>query len=599
MRYLFSFILTVSSICAFAQSDIDWRLNFSTVVQHLKEMGDVEDLSCDTVLSIPEPSFAYVNIKGAVSLPSSKITPRNVWIEMYDGAGHYFKKRVVMTAQGNYTLRLEKKSYNFDFSEDDWSVNRQPDITFGDWVSQDGFHLKGFYTDALRGVSEVGYHLFEDVVEDRAPFWERCGYNKDSNARCFSDGFPCAVYFNGDYLGLYVWQLKKSRKNMNMKKHTAEHIHLDGDLRDVFFFNGKIEWEHFDVRNPHDLYSTTDVLYDGNTPVELMGAGSPYIETSESAEHLKDISRTIKVKNYIIDFSQFNNYFNELEAQEASVSTFKREFEKRYDIQSLLDYYVFHRMVMNLDGQLKNWQWFTYNGKKWMVAPYDLDMTFGVTLYGFPVPVERSKSFIDNGPYPWINKYYVEEERQRYIQLRDNNVFSVENINSKLQNWHDRIGEEYYSLEQLRWSDSPCYNDMVCNPNWELYEGWEEFDQVRDYNPVYTYHEGDICLFQARLWRATGPTCGVEPPLVNAGKDNIDRITEWVKKRIDYMDAFYGYVPVSVGIDDTLDDKDGLSHGDVTGIYDVSGKAVNTMSTGVYFYKYSDGYTRKIVKRAN
>lgn len=596
MRYLLFLLLAISSTCSYCLS-FDWRINFTSVVQHLHECGDIEDLSDDSILSLPQPSFAYVNIKGIVTLPSSKNTPRNAWIELYDGNGHYFKKRVLMTAQGNYTLRLEKKSYNLDFCEDDWSMEKQPDITFGEWVSQDGFHLKGFYTDALRGVSEVGYHLFEDVVQDRDPFWERCGYSKDSKARCFSDGFPCAVYLNGKYVGLYAWQLKKSRKNMNMKKHTAEHIHLDGDLRDVFFFDGNIDWTHFDVRNPHDIYTSTNVLYDGNTPVELMGDGNPYIETTENAEHLKEISRTIMVKRYITEFSKFNDYFRELESQGVSASTFKREFEKRYDIQSLLDYYVFFRMTMNLDGQLKNWQWFTYSGKKWMVAPYDLDMTFGITLYGFPVPVERSKSYIENGPFPWIDKYYAEEERQRYFKMRDDSIFTADNINSKLWSWYNRIGEEYYELEKLRWPNSPCYNDMVCNPNWELYENWEEFDRIRDYNPVYTYHEGDVCLFQARLWRATGTTCGVEPPLVNAGKDNIERITEWVKNRIDYMDAFYGYVPASVGLD--MFTHDDSNSAEVVGIYDMSGKSVKTVLNGVYFYKYSDGSTRKIVRTAN
>ncbi len=586
-----SLLITGSSYAQDAGGD--WRTSFSTVAEHLRQEMDVEDKSADSAIFLPMPRFAYVNIKGTMSLPTAKTTKRNAWLEMYDGKGHYFKKRIVITAQGNYTLRLEKKSYNFDLSDNDWDLTSQPQIAFGNWVDQDGFLLKGFYTDAIRGISEVGYNLFEEVVEDRKPFWEREGYKKESDARCFPDGFPCAVYFNGDFLGLYSWQLKKSRKNMNMKKHTAEHIHIDGDIRDEFFFGGNISWEHFDVRNPKDIYTKTDTEYDGNSPDELMGDDSPYLSTTESADHMKDLIRTIKVKNYIIGFSKCCGDLKELDNRGVSETEFKAEFERHYEVQSLLDYYVFNRMTMNLDGMLKNWQWFTYNGNQWMVAPYDLDMTFGVTLYGFPVPVERSKSYITQGPYVWMDKYYSEQERERYIELRQKGVFDVANIHSLLDDWCDRIGEEYYALEKARWPESPCYNDIEISPNWELYEDWENFDKYKDYNPFKTYKAGDICLYQSRLWRATDVTVGVEPPIRNAGKDDLQRIKDWVVKRIDYMDAFYGYDPVSVrGI--TTDSLSECS--EVVGIYSLTGMPIKASVGGVNIYRYSDGTARKVVR---
>ena len=594
MKYLSTLLLSLFFAgSAHAQVD-DWRSSFYSVTEHMRQTSTLEDLSGDSVILLPMPRMAYVNIKGTMSLPTSKTTKRNAWIELFDGKGHYFKKRIVITAQGNYTLRLEKKSYNFDLSDKNWDLTSQPQISFGNWVDQDGFLLKGFYTDAIRGISEVGYKLFDEVVEDRKPFWERVDYKKESDARCYPDGFPCAVYFNSEFLGIYSWQLKKSRKNMNMKKHTAEHVHLDGDLRNDFFFNGKIEWDHFDVRNPKNIYTKSNVEYDGNSPTELMGDDSPYLSTTESADHMKDLVRTIKVKNYIIDFSQHTTYFAELEEKGVTPEEFRAEFEKRYEIQSLIDYYVFHRMIMNLDGMNKNWQWFTYTGTKWMVAPYDLDMTFGVTLYGFPIPVERTKSFITQGPYPYFDKYYSEDERDRYIELRQKGVFNVDNINALLQDWCDRIGEEYYAMEKERWPESPCYNDLEISPNWELYEDWENFDTYKDYNQYRTYTKGEICLFQSRLWRATGETVGVEPPIRNAGKDDLNRIKTWVAQRMDYMDAFYGYDPVA--IEEMTDDASTTTSAKVTNIYNITGSAVQSSQTGVNIYRYSDGSVRKVMR---
>lgn len=601
-HYILLYVLAFFSLTTNAQDD-NWRSTFSSVIDHLlKENPVIDDKSGDSAIILPTPTFAYVNIKGTMTLPSSKTTKRNAWIEMYDGKGHYFKKRIVFTAQGNYTLRLEKKSYNIDLSENDWDLTNQPKISFGNWVEQDGFLLKGFYTDALRGISEVGYKLFSEVVEDRKPFWEREGYMKDSEARCFPDGFPCAVYFNGDYLGLYSWQLKKSRKNMNMKKHSEKHIHLDGDIRDDFFFMGDILWDHFDVRNPKDIYTKTDTEYDGNSPTELMGDDSPYLSQTESADHMKELVRTIQVKNSIIELANVNSSLRALEGSGVSVDVFKTEFEKHFEIQSLLDYYVFNRMTMNLDGMLKNWQWFTYDGKKWMVAPYDLDMTFGVTLYGFPVPVERSLSYLDQGPYYWINKYYADEERERYIELRQNGVFTAENIQNLFKQWHKRIGEDYYAMEKNRWPHSPCYNDLVCNPNWEMYEDWENVDNYKDYYQTYTYKDydkyysysvGEICLYQARLWKCINPVTGVEPAIVNAGKDSLERILNWVEDRIDYMDAFYGYDPLAIS---EVDSGDPISSKYET-MYNLNGIPVRKMKNGLYIVKSLDGNVKKVIAK--
>ena len=137
-----SLLITGSSYAQDAGGD--WRTSFSTVAEHLRQEMDVEDKSADSAIFLPMPRFAYVNIKGTMSLPTAKTTKRNAWLEMYDGKGHYFKKRIVITAQGNYTLRLEKKSYNFDLSDNDWDLTSQPQIAFGNWVDQDGFLLKGF-----------------------------------------------------------------------------------------------------------------------------------------------------------------------------------------------------------------------------------------------------------------------------------------------------------------------------------------------------------------------------------------------------------------------------------------------------------------------
>lgn len=587
--------LLVSCIQFSSAQEENWRETFSSVVSHIKSLQQIKDLSEDSVITLSTPDFAYVNIKGFTSMPNNRSVTRNGWVEVYDGKGHYFKKRAVIKGQGAYSVRYPKRNFSCEFCEKDWSQDYTTDIVLGDWVTQDAFHFKSFYTDILRGIGEVGYKLFDDMVADRDPYWERGGYDKESRARCYPDGFPCAVYFNGEYLGVFAWQLKKNHKNMNMKKKAiAEHIHIDGDLRDEYIFQGNIEWSSFDVRNPKDLYTQVGTLYDGNNPTELMDFSSSYYNIATDKDDVKASKlRSAKVKQYLKNFSQYCPALKKLEAEGASVEEIKREFEKRYDVQSLIDYYVFNRVTMNNDGRIKNWQWFTYDGIKWLVAPYDLDQILGLSLLGFHRPFDREVSVLDNGPYYFMNKYYVEDERQRYYELRESDAVSAEKIINIVDRWYNAVGDEYYDLEYKTWPESPCILEPIANTNWELCEDWEIYNTTREYNQYLTYNEGDVCLMDGRLWRATATNIGEFPYIRNTEVDSVQRIRQWVNDRMAYMDDFYGYFPGIVSVSSASDDFDGNKK--LVGIYNLSGVKIPKPERGVNLYKYSDGTTRKFI----
>ena len=244
---------------------------FEQTMLQLGLLTSDRDASAEASITIEEPRLAYVNLSGLGSLPTSKWTEEECWLEFH-GAGTYFRKRITIKGQGGYSIRYPKKNFSFQLYEDDWITTT--DLTVGRWVEQDGFHLKAFWTDYFRGIGEIGYKAFEGVVADRRPYWERGGYEHESLARCFPDGFPCILYINGEYYGIYAWQQKKHSKNMNQKKHEAMHIHLDGNLNDETLFRGAIKWTDFEARNPKGLLVTGGGAYDNNRPRELMGRNS-------------------------------------------------------------------------------------------------------------------------------------------------------------------------------------------------------------------------------------------------------------------------------------------------------------------------------------
>ncbi|MCH5174689.1 MAG: CotH kinase family protein [Prevotellaceae bacterium] len=586
-----AFLSIVFSLLGYAVALAQSIGDFQSVVEvrHLEQHADYSQ--SDNVY-MPEPQFAYVNLTGFSSMPTNKRNTVKGWMEMYDGGGRYFKKRVTLSGQGGSSLKYAKKNFVCHFCDENWKEENTPNFYIGNWVKQDAFHFKAFYTDYFRGIGEIGYKVFDMIVADREPYWERGGYSSESDARCFPDGFPCAVYLNGKFYGVFAWQLKKHRKNMNQEKELAEHIHLDGNLSDDNIFKGRIAWTQFEVRTPQTLYANDGQRYDGNTPKELIDENSSFYNNSSDSQEIKNTKElTNKVKKYI---SQMSNYGGEIEQKEKAgmnEAMLKMEIERRWDIGSLVDYYVFFYLSANGDGSLKNWQWFTYNGTKWFVTPYDLDQTFGINLYGVIRPAAHKFSDLTTGPFHWIHKYYQMEIRERYKELREIKGIDAEGIIDIINDWYDRVGDEYYTMEMTKWADSPCYSDAICNAGWEVCEEWERYGEFEEYSPTTRYCAGDICKLEGRLWKATANVINVKPYKRNSNLDSIDRLRGWVAERIEYLDDYFGYSPNA----NTVADVEQSATRTLIGIYTMSGMKVNAPVKGVNIYKYSDGTTKKVL----
>ena len=561
-------------------------------------LGMSADVSEQDDIVMAQPRCAYVNIEVASGLPSSKgKTVRGV-MEFYDGSGIRFRKPVELSVQGGYSVSYPKKNFTCDFAFGDGDERVETELAIGEWVRQDSYHLKAFYTDVLRGIGEIGYELYDRMVADRLPFWQRSGMEGESKARCFPDGFPCALFVNGAFHGVYAWQLKKSRKNMNMKKSCAEHVHLDGNIRDMYLFDGNVSWGQFEVRNPKGLYVMSGDAYNGDKPRELIDEKSKsYSLTADDYEVKEAKVMTAAVKRHILDLSLYTAALKAKETAGADMAVMREEVEKRYDVESLLDYNVLYHFQYNCDGSLKNWQWFTYDGHRWMVTPYDLDQTFGINLYGVVRPATLPMEQLRSGPFLWISKYFWEDLRQRYCQLRQEGVLEADAINAMIDDWSGRVGDELYAMEESRWPESPCFSDVVCSEGWTVSDEWDKYADVPAYSSVAAYRAGDIVRYEGRLWQAAKDRQCVRPCVRNANKDSVGRIKAWVADRLAYLDVYYDYDPSTSAVDG-VESSGGLqSHGYLIGIYTLTGEKVAHPGRGVNVYRYSDGTSVKMLVR--
>jgi len=424
------------STIAINATDFDNKIEYLDI-----DPSECQDWSSNPTISIEEPQYAYVNITEIDSLPSSKYNNIHAYLDFYDNAGNRFRKKIILNRQGSSEPKM---NFSIQFCEDDWIGEETPLITFGDWVTQDEFHLKGFYEDGLRGTAEVAYQLYGNITD---------------RSICYPHAFPVSLYVNGDFYGIMSWQIKKHRKNMGLTKDVATHVWLDGKLNDTQLFQDSINWTKFEVRNPKNLYYMDGTVYDGDYPDEL-------IDTTSSAYTGKGkMARCAEAKKHIVELSHYCGELQALKDSGTNVEDMRAAIMERFDVPEIINYKVFSLITNNYDGFSQNWQWFTYDGKKWTVAPYDCNLTFGYNEDGTTLwPASQSSKKYDYhmektdsvGPMLWIKDYFWDDVKARYVELRENNIISTENMLGLVSDWYNRIDEVNYSEEWNRWPDDPC-----------------------------------------------------------------------------------------------------------------------------------------------
>ena len=552
------------------------------------------DWSNEKSLQIPTPRCAVVNIiSDYSSMPTTKTADQHDWMEFWDMQGNYFKKRIINNAQGNSSLSFVKKNFAFDLCNDEWVGDDTFSIRFGDWVPQGSFHCKAYYTDYFRGVAVVSYQLMNEVclsrgIEKDRPWkvglkaadgWGAVpesfatgGDNTlelDTGARCFPDGFPVLVHFNGEFYGIFSWQLKKHRDNMHMDKKTAEHIHLDGTLTSNTIFNYKglddfqIGWGDFEIRNPKNLYCMDGTKYESDTnQKELIDESSSFYDGSN-----KDHIRSAKVKAYIKKFSQAMYEITKVRNDNYSGSHNKEGadmvraiFEKYFDVDNLIDYCCLSDIVKNTDGFSKNWQWTTYDGNKWFVNLYDVDMSFGGHFEGNQItpPITGHVNTNLAVPTGYIPEFYSVNHtygtgalEARYAELRKRGIFTVDHIVSLLSDWVARIGVDAYEKEYKKWPDAPCHGESVVNTAyWKLRygsDGKPKKAESNTYDKTNAYAVGDTCGYGVSAsmgyyaFEAIVDTTGNPPVTQFKYYDSIYRVKEWLKSQITNIDSLYKY----------------------------------------------------------
>ena len=538
----------------------------------------------DSALELPIPTKAVINITGVNQMPSKKLVNDKAYIEFFDFAGNYFKIKAYLNAQGASTMADPMKSCAIDLFSDDWGGN-EFEIKFGDWVAQDGFHLKAFYKDSLKSIQPICYEIGEQITSFLNVRSNRFHISSDnvliggtgdmeddvSQAKCMPSQFPCEVYLNGEYYGLFIWSLKKNRKNYSMNKKDYTSILIDnvGGMFNEDSFN----WIKAEIRNPKKLICVDGEVYDADTHMgELIGtdtvAGQQYTFSKLNAATTgtdtfkvtsvdynaanKDMVNTAKTKAIIEACQAYKS-----EVKSASTNEEKKKIvDKSFDVDNLLAYIIFCELTHNQDGWYNNAQITIFN-KKVGYNIYDCDSCLGKSWDGLLWTSSLSREVLGNegeNPLFAIKGLYTEEIKTMYNTLRVKGIISKENLNKIVDDWFDRLGTDALKRSVTKWNNSPSYRKPTnLDEHWEPYIplSKSELESINSYNAETNYSVGTIVCYgnggyDNYYYKCVKKCLGSTPTTdgsyhTNGMYDSKERIKMWLEKRIDFCDVLWNY----------------------------------------------------------
>lgn len=375
----------------------------------------------DKVLPPEEAGVPVLFFEGELD-ESTKEKPVNMTVK-YQSNNLNFSAYCTMKVQGNTSTEYEKKNYNIKLYKDE-AHSEKYKIDFG-WGKEFKFCLKANYIDASHARNIVNARLFAKLSR------ERTGHNPrldDLPNMGTIDGFPVALYLDGEFYGMYTLNIPKDKWLMGMKDdETVREAILTAD-----------DWQS-------SVFLEEPIAVDYSNGWEL-----EHCTTQDSAW----------VRNSFNDFIEFVNQNNG--------ESLKQGLPKYIDVDSFIDTMLFYCIIGAYDNYVKNMLYVTYDGgETWMCIPYDLDSTWGLSWDGshYLQPDKGIPQSTSNGGvlfkdasanilWPKLMVVYKEKIKTRYHALR-NGVLSNENIKSEYNAFFDSVPEILYRSEAQKWPNIP------------------------------------------------------------------------------------------------------------------------------------------------
>ena len=344
----------------------------------------------------------------------------------YTSESKNFECDATLKVQGASSAAYPKKNFTIQLFESDTDFDKKFKVQLGDgWGRQSKYCLKANWIDFSHARNVVSAKLYGQVSASRNIDDE---FDKLVNGGAI-DGYPVVIYLNGEFHGLYTWNIPKDEWLFEMEDETVHQALVMADA-----------W--------HDSTALNSPVADD---FESTGWELEYCSTEDT----EGTQWVVDSLNAVIDF--LNNYEG---------GDFKETMRKYINVERAIDCMLHTTVISACDNTAKNIIWTTYDGTQWMPCVYDMDSTWGMYWDGKSYVGTTTFSYdaLKNGNKLWkrLYEYYREDIINRYLELRET-VYSFENIEKAFGDFMGQIPDFVYQCEREKWIEIPSKNTSNYN----------------------------------------------------------------------------------------------------------------------------------------
>lgn len=361
-----------------------------------------------------------------ISTPNTIIDESNVLasFKMIEKDQRFLESDIGIQFRGSWSQTLLKKSMEIEFWTDSSGDETQDHSLLG-MVNDDDWNLQAMYNEPLRIRSKTNNDLWRSI-----------------NTLDYQDREPDAIngirmnyielFLNDEYKGLYCLGEKVNRKQLKLKKHNGS---IRGELYKGVSWGASTFFEAPPFNNNSSTWS-----------------GFEYKHPEEELDW-----RNIHT---FVDF-----------VVNASDEDFFQGYQDYFNIDNLVDYYIFLNLLRATDNTGKNIYIAKYNSNdKYFYVPWDLDGTFGTIWDGTNENV--TNDLCTNGLYARVMldcrpNGFKQKLKDKWISLRSD-VITHDSLMA-LFSFNNSLLESngVYRRETLAWNDySYNINDLDYMSNW-------------------------------------------------------------------------------------------------------------------------------------
>jgi len=313
-----------------------------------------------------------------------------------------------------------------------------PDSVPEGWGEQKKYCFKANWIDASHLRNIVGARLWGEMCASRGTRTHTAAItDKRTEAPNWGaiDGFPTIITINGEFAGLYTFNIPKDGWTFAMGEGASEYVVCgEGNA------NRMTQWRPAD--------ETSAVALDGN---------------DYSLEYPDETPETISAAaaSLTAAIQSVRGCVPGTEDWKAAVSPY-------LDVDSVFDYFIHALCIYNNDGFARNILYGTYDGAKWFMSAYDMDSTFGFDPYGsrvFHVVPQDFNATAMTGERASLQNAAIMNGlanlaihdptfKERYQELREG-ILSDAHVLETMNGLGVYISDPVYRADRKRWPSMP------------------------------------------------------------------------------------------------------------------------------------------------